>query len=133
MKLRFSQAHTGTIFSLLSLTELDAVVSGSADSNVHIWDIHKEQLVQRLTAHKKGVLALGYCASQRLLVSGGYDHEPCVWNPFVNMMLHRLVGHSAPVTAVQGLDSRPEIVTGDANGVVKIWDLRTYKCVLIYQ
>lgn len=127
IKLRFSQAHTGTIFSLLSLTELDAVVSGSADSNVHIWDIHKEQLVQRLTAHKKGVLALGYCAPRRLLVSGGFDHEPHVWSPFVNMLLAKLVGHEAPVTAVQGVVDRPEIVTGDAHGVVKIWDLRTYR------
>lgn len=125
--LRFPQAHTGTIFSLLSLTELDGVASASADSTVCIWDLQKERLVQRLTAHKKGVLALGYCAPRRLLVSGGFDHEPHVWSPFVNMLLAKLVGHEAPVTAVQGVVNRPEIVTGDAHGVVKIWDLRTYR------
>jgi WD40 repeat protein len=127
VKFRFPHAHTGTIFSLLSLTELDVVASASADTTVCIWDLHKESLVQRLTGHKKGVLALGFCAPQRLLVSGGYDHNPCVYSPFVNMLLHRLVGHTAPVTSVQGVVNRPEIVTGDTHGVVKIWDLRNYK------
>lgn len=50
-----------------------------------------------------------------------------VWSPFVSTLLHKLVGHAAPISAVQSVVDRPEMITGDSAGVVKIWDLRTYR------
>ena len=82
---------------------------------------------RKLEGHEKGVRSLAYNSDHRFMVSGGFDYDALVWNPYVERLILRLHGHNAPLVGVEMVPNTPQIVTGDASGVVKIWDIRTLR------
>ena len=82
-----------------------------------------------MEGHEKGVRSLAYNSDHRFMVSGGFDYDALVWNPYVERLILRLHGHNAPLVGVEMVPNTPQIVTGDASGVVKIWDIRTFTCM----
>ena len=63
------------------------------------------------------------------MVSGGFDYDVLVWNPYVERLILRLHGHNAPIVGVEMVPDTPQIVTGDASGIIKVWDIRTFTCM----
>lgn len=121
--------HTEEVTALEPLLGLDTLASASTDSTIGIWDVHTCVQRQVLRGHDRGVLSLAHCPDRRLLVSAGFDHDAFVWSPFVGSLLFKLKGHAAPVIGVEHFPSTDQLVTGDAEGVLKLWDLRSSHCV----
>ena len=84
---------------------------------------------RKLEGHEKGVRALAYNSDHRFMVSGGFDYDVLVWNPYVERLILRLHGHNAPIVGVEMVPDTPQIVTGDASGIIKVWDIRTFTCM----
>jgi WD40 repeat protein len=40
-----------------------------------------------------------------------------------------MIGHTSMVTALEMLQKSPVLVTADDSGTVKLWDVRTFKCI----
>lgn len=103
---------------------------------------------RQFKAHRKGVAGLAYSAEYKFLISAGLDRDACVWSPFASHLMCKLtgtlagrtgcvspttpdgrrVGHVAPLVDVQFVSGTPQIVTADADGVVKVWDARNFQC-----
>lgn len=45
-------------------------------------------------------------------------------------LVSKLIGHNSMVTAIQCIENSSMILSADDNGVIKAWDIRTFKCVL---
>jgi WD40 repeat protein len=122
-------AHSDMVMNILALKKLDNLLTASLDSTIALWDAYTTDMISRLKGHKNGVFSMAYNADSRLLVSCGFDHDAFVWSPFVNSLVYKLKGHTASLIGCQAIESSPEIVTADANGVFKLWDIRTFQCV----
>ena len=121
--------HTLPVLDLLSLEEYGLVVSASLDNTVSIWDTHCLKQREALLGHKRGVLSLAYHEDLKLIMSAGFDHQVFLWTPLTNRNIAKLEGHQAPLLNVVASDHRPEAISADSNGIVKVWDLRTHKCL----
>jgi len=123
------EAHTDIVMDVLNLDCLDSIVSASLDTNIIVVDSYTEQQTARLTGHSKGVNSLCYNSDNRFLISSGFDHDVFVWSPFVSTLLYKLKGHRAALVGCETVEGSPELITADASGLFKLWDLRKFECV----
>jgi len=121
--------HTDMVMDLHSIPTMGVLASASLDSAIKFWDISTLTHRKSLPGHKKGVLSLSYSQEYRFLVSAGFDHDALVWNPYVERMICPLKGHTSSLVGVKVIPGTPEIVTADASGIFKIWDIRNFSCV----
>ena len=117
----------------MAVGELDgrpAVVSGSFDYTVRVWDLGAGHPVgDPFTAHGPvWAVAVGELDGRPIVVSGSADGTVRIWDlgtgdpvgvPFT--------GHTDWVLAVAvgELDGRPIVVSGSKDGNVRVWDLAT--------
>lgn len=116
---------------MLSLDYLDSIVSSSLDTTINIWDTYTEQQTARLIGHSKGVNSVAYNETHRLLISSGFDHDVFIWSPFVSTLLNRLKGHRASLVGCETVQGTHELITADASGIFKLWDLRNFQVTCI--
>ena len=121
--------HSDIVMDLLNIDALDNICSAGLDARICLWDLYTGAQRQVLRGHRKGVCSMAYSGGHRLLVSAGFDHDALVWTPFVPTLLYKLKGHPTNLIAVEAVPDTPQIVTADADGVFKVWDLRTFQCM----
>ncbi|KAJ8600632.1 hypothetical protein CTAYLR_006915 [Chrysophaeum taylorii] len=123
------RGHDDIVMDVLHIKTLDDLVSASLDTTVRVWDTYTEQQSILLRGHTKGVNALAYSPEHRFLVSAGFDHDAFVWSPFVSTLLFRMKGHRAALVGCHAVEGTHEVITGDSQGLLKLWDLRNFQCV----
>lgn len=123
----------GTIVTmLLELPDLSRLASCGIDHNVMIWDVYTGKLMRTLKGHAMGVRCMAFAMSTKVLVTGGYDYNLFVWNPYVGKSIHTIMGHAAPIVGIEVLGaSSSQLVSADADGFMKTWDLASssYQCL----
>ena len=72
-----------------------------------------------------------YSESYTLLFSGGIDKTICVWNPYFDSIMGQLKGHTSPICSTAIVICTPQFVSGDSEGIVKIWDMSFKKAKFI--
>ena len=122
-------SHQKAIMSLLPIKHLGLIVSASLDHSLHISDMVTGDLRTDLKGHRKGVLSVDYCSDYGILLSSGFERDVLGWNLFFNNPVARFVGHREAVVSVYNVPNTPQIVSADAGGNVRVWDVRTNKCV----
>ncbi|CAN0050569.1 unnamed protein product [Ectocarpus sp. 12 AP-2014] len=114
------------------------VASCSMDHTVKLWDLTTLGLRKTLLGHPKassqltwhlGVKHMAYCPDQRLIVSGGFSYDLVVNNPYLSSPISRLRGHCSSIVGVEHITGTSQLVTADADGFCKLWDLRTFSCM----
>eukprot|EP01062_Namystynia_karyoxenos_P071807 TRINITY_DN6756_c0_g1_i2.p1 TRINITY_DN6756_c0_g1~~TRINITY_DN6756_c0_g1_i2.p1 ORF type:complete len:2127 (+),score=511.75 TRINITY_DN6756_c0_g1_i2:141-6521(+) len=82
---------------------------------------------------ENGVLSLSYSAQCQYVCSVGFEHTACCWAPNVancrTELIDRSNPHKANFVGIHAVDGTPQVLTADNRGVIKIWDLRTFRCV----
>lgn len=64
-----------------------------------------------------------------MIFSAGFDTHCFVWNPIVERCIFRMEGHTSPLVGVKVVPNTPQIVTGDHDGYLRLWDIRNFRCV----
>jgi len=54
-----------------------------------------------------------------------------LWNPFTGKALGQLAGHGASVLELRMNENDHQLISLAADKVVKVWDIRTYKCLQV--
>jgi WD40 repeat protein len=109
--------------------------SGSWDDTVKIWDPGEGKETRVFSEHGASVNALSFSPDGKLLASGGSDQSCIVRRIDDGSVLHKL-GHAgmvANVEAVAFFADGLSLATGDGNGTVRIWDVRSGKQILIFR
>ncbi|MFF9022120.1 protein kinase domain-containing protein [Streptomyces eurythermus] len=119
-----------------------ALSAGHSGDAVWAWDLAAGRRVRRLIGHTGKVLALCVTPDGRYAVSGAEDGTAGVWDltaltaapepppDFVLAERNRaLTGHTVAVLAVCVTPDSRFAVTGDGDGTLRVWDLRTSACV----
>ena len=120
---------------ILDIAVVDNVcITASMDSFIKVTDLSRGQVTAKLKGHTHGVNHLSYCKEYSLLLSGGYERHPCAWMFHMNdrkpwPLIDKLHPHRDSIVGLQAVGSTPHVISTDRNGIVKVWDVRTLKCV----
>ena len=113
------------------------LLSGATDALIIEWDLRRRRTGLALEPrrvfhhHSKAVCALAFAAACHLLLSAAYEHDVFVWAPSLpeRTQPSRLVGHSRAVAALCASATTAEALSCDVGGTVRVWDVRTLRCV----
>eukprot|EP00756_Hemistasia_phaeocysticola_P036447 Hpha_TRINITY_DN16643_c0_g1::TRINITY_DN16643_c0_g1_i1::g.181859::m.181859 len=107
----------------------DAFTTACRDSTIRLWDQSQFRETRALVMHNSGVHSLSYNTEHQLLVSAAGEREPYCWDINISAppfpLRHDNRPHRAALIGVHCVPNTPQIITGDASGMFKIWDIRT--------
>lgn len=72
--------HTDTVTSLVMLPDKEYLASGSKDSHIRVWDIHRATCLKILTGHAGPVTALTFHSKRGFLISASSDKSLRFWH-----------------------------------------------------
>jgi WD40 repeat protein len=83
----------------------------------------------KIEASTKGIYSCDWSRAYKVLVTGGANKHVSLLNPFTGKRQACLSGHTATVSHVIVNDNEQQIISLSTDKVVKVWDIRTYKCL----
>jgi guanine nucleotide-binding protein subunit beta-2-like 1 protein len=108
-------------------------LSGAWDNTLALWDLSTGTRRNVFKGHKNDVLSVAFSPDNRQIVSGSRDRSVKVWNTIaqVKVTFDEANGykeaHTDWVTCVRfapaSQDANPFVVSGSADGTVKVWRL----------
>ncbi|CAN8066744.1 unnamed protein product [Agarophyton chilense] len=102
----------------------------ASDPEIHVWNISKQRIVQRLTGYKQTRYVIRACFgghNQMLVLSGSEDELVYIWERRSGKLIAKLRGHDGTVNTItcnennqnlfaSGSDDKTIIIWGPANG-----------------
>ena len=109
-------------------------LTASLDATIKITDMVKGVVKAELKGHTQGVRSLRYSQEYSLLVSAGFEYDPYLWMfQMTELKPWRLEDkqrpHQAMLMGIAAIESTPQLVSVDKKGMMKVWDVRTFRCV----
>lgn len=122
-----------TIIEVTEIPIMKLIAVGSLDKLLTVWDLNKRAMLLIIDLTVGGIHSLLCFKTYQVLVTAGYENSISVYqiNPIFldHDLLGKLVGHNSMVTAIQCIEKTPLLVSADDNGTLKLWDIRSFKCV----
>ena len=109
--------HTSWVLCVCAIG--DAIVSGSWDTTVRVWNATSGTCDRTLTGHTRSVRCV--CAIGDAIVSGSEDSTLRVWNAASGTCVRTLEGHTDWVTCVCAHGDA--IVSGSCDETLRVWTL----------
>lgn len=106
--------------------------TGSADKTVKLWSLPDLTLVATLRGHRRGVWALAFSPADQVLATASGDRTIRLWAVTASAgyaCLRTFEGHDASALNVRFLRRGTQLVSSGADGLVKLWTVRTGECV----
>ena len=105
----------------------------SLDKIITIWNFNKEVLVLTIDMAHGGIHSMIYSTSYQTLITAGYEKSINLIQidpEFLDYgVIGKLTGHTAMITAIQVIEKSPMVISGDDQGTIKLWDIRSLKCL----
>lgn len=137
------RALQGCTFSVAYSPREDLVASGGCDGIVRIIDAATGAVIHTLTGHKGGIYALAFSPDGKYLASGGgavdtgfssamlgKDNTISIWTVGGGAKVRVLTGHEAGLRSVEYTPDGKFLITGSADGTVKIWRAESGKLLV---
>ena len=123
----YNRYHTGAIVTVAWSPDGKYIASGSEDNTIILWNPENGKFMQTLQGHTKPVRSVVWTESSDRLVSCSEDGSVKVWKfNGTNFALNNtLKEESTPLSRVAINENY--IAAGSDNGVIYIWDAKTYK------
>ena len=123
--------HEGPVKAAAFSPDGKLVATGSDDSSIRTWNVADGALIAKLPMPKP-VTALSFNKDGTQLIAGHADNVIRLWatptaaiDPAAPapMPVKEMPGHGGPVTHLSLLTASNEIITGSADGTVRLWNL----------
>ena len=85
--------------------------------------------------HHQGVHCIDYSADLNILITSGVESDPIVWAPtqahsqFIERLTDTEDPHKCALLGAHIIPGTNQIVSCDASGCMKMWDLRKWQCM----
>ena len=130
------QVHTGSINDLEFITPHNSIATAGADGEIAVTSVHTGQIIRKFQAPKQfAIHSLSYDSEHQYLMSGSTEKQPMLWilnaptitTPFT--LIDDRCAHHNSLVAVYAVPQSPQLISLDSDGLLKIWDVRTFGCV----
>eukprot|EP01049_Picozoa_sp_SAG25_P000382 SAG25_NODE_13_length_24452_cov_18.893976_14_plen_610_part_00 len=105
------------------------IVSTGLDGVLSVANVDNWPGAQRGQKQRQGLNSFAYSARNSFFATAGIDRTVRLWNADSCSILETLTGHKASVVDVVMNDDLHHIVSASADHTVKVWDIRTMKCL----
>lgn len=138
-KIRFWDATSGTCLksvhfgdsqvNCLQVSADKALLAAGGNPQIQLFDVNsvEEKPILTYEGHTSNVTTIGFQKDQKWLYSSSEDGTIRMWDPQSNTYT-RKYDCGAAVNSVALHPNQTEIISGDANGLVKVWDITADKC-----
>ena len=139
-KIRFWDATSGTCSKSISFGDSQvnclqvssdkSLLAAGGNPLIQLFDVNssEERPVLTYEGHSTNVTTVGFQKDQKWLYSSSEDGTIRIWDPRSNTYT-RKYDSGAPVNTVAlNPVNQNELISGDSNGCVKIWDMDIDKC-----
>ncbi|KAL4492632.1 hypothetical protein ABPG72_007745 [Tetrahymena utriculariae] len=127
----------GNIIQAIEITHIKLVAIASVDKQITFWNFYNKQMMLCLPVKDSGIHNLQYSYNHQMIITAGYEQIIYLYSiDPVNIEYRqegRLIGHSSMVTALQQIQNTEMIASADDQGVLKIWDIRSFGCLQTIQ
>ena len=80
----------------------------------------------------KGYIKSVWFSGKNLVIAGNSDHSILIWRSVQNRyLLDTMLGHAAPVTALDGNLQSGLVVSGDLQGIIRMWHYPSKICIRV--
>jgi WD40 repeat protein len=122
--------HTGAVWSMRWSVDGEYVVSGSSDGTARVWNVESGKTVLSLikTGHKE-VYAVIYSPDTLKIATGGSDQDAVkIWDAKTGGLLSTFA-HNTPVWSLAWTSDQRKLLSGSADGLIRIFDTATLICI----
>ncbi len=124
--------HADGIAVVLYTPEGRAIVSGSWDGTVRVWDASSGECLAVLSQGAE-VWDLAISPDGRQIASGGKDHLVKLWDIETRELKGVLAGHTDKIDALAFSPDGTRLITGDNDGHLICWNLKSGKQIWVAQ
>jgi G protein beta subunit-like protein len=113
----------------LAISTDKALLIGGGNPSLNIFDVnsHDDRPIISYDGHSNNIMNVGLQKDSRWIYSCSEDGSIRIWDPRSNVTARKYDCNGA-VNSVALHPNEAEIISGDQNGVLKIWDLTADKC-----
>lgn len=122
------RAHAAAVFSLVISPDGQTIASGGLDSAVNLWNGVNRKYLATFLLHSNSVLSLAITPDSSTLISGGLDGIR-VWNLKNQRPVYTLAQVGNPSYALAVHKNGYILASGDNEGTVQFWNLKTGKFI----
>ena len=124
-------AHEGAVRALTASPDAPTMIlSGGADAFLRVWDTSTPDLLRMSLSHNHTVTAVAIDHAHQYIVTGCMDCLIRIYN-FSYQEVIQLEGHSKGVISLT-FDG-DYLISGSWDGCARIWDLRTFDCIRMFE
>ncbi len=125
-QLRSFSEHRADAYAITLSRDGSQLASASGDRTAVLRDALRGDVLQRFRGHSAAIRAVAISPNQQLVATGSDDRTAAVWDVASGKQLYSLAANAAGVQAV-AFASDARLLTGDANGFVRVWNVETGK------
>jgi len=101
-----------------------ALVSGSYDETVALWDVASGSVLRYFRGHSSSVTSVAFGHDGKTLASGSDDHTIKLWDVVTGLELRTLEGHSSPTSVAFSPDGKT-LADESGKDIARLWDIST--------
>jgi len=100
------------------------ILSGDLYQNVQFWEFDSKQNFRSLIGHTNTISGIEFSPDKTTMVTSSWDGKVKVWHVLTGMLLAKFKSGSPVYSVIYGHVSN-EIIAGDGNRTIRIWDTET--------
>ncbi|KAH9586414.1 Small-subunit processome [Trypanosoma melophagium] len=116
-------AHEGVIYTMAVAPNDQYVATAGKDKNINLWTITGKKIYRdsSLKGHRRAVSSLAFSPADRVLASASNDGSVRLWSLVSLTCIKTLQMDRTPVLQVAFFNAGTQLVTGNAEGVLRVW------------
>ena len=133
--IRSFKGHNGSVNSVVVLSSQNTIVSGSSDGTIRFWNPDKKRASRTIEAYDKGRYPAGMdlvVSPDQSLILSEHRNTLKLWKVSSGEAIRTIEHKGAQFGEVRSITFSPDgkrFATGDDQGIIRIWDIRTGKVV----